>query len=537
MESNTIIIQSSVLKKALNEAKVSLQEHPHILNMGILKSVNKRGIDNIIETDKDHYFVHLSFQEYFAARYLIDALKGSQSEKAIQFIKNQKYNQRYTLAFTFAAGLLSESDANPYLKLFWDHILGEPLDLVGIRHFQLVISCLEETNNKSTFSRHAELLQRIAICIQNSFMMEDEIAQKYLLQSLKRAQSVACDQTIVNAIIISLQQTDNITKKAAFSFISKMTISNPSIPLMKSVINGLNDREEHVRANACDALGNMGEKAVTNEVITKLVSALGDQSKWVGRNACKALVKMGEKAATNEVITKLVSALGDQSSSVRANACEALKNMGEKAATNEVITKLVSALGDQSAVVRRNAREALVKMGEKAATNEVITTLVSSLRDHSYDVKWDACEALENMGEKAATNEVISQLLIRMNTGSDYVRSRAVEAVGNILSSSAVIKQLAAKIVADLCLCRSASYCLKNISEAELMSVLLPTENPDWVPAVIQITFLNGTAVTATENKIVLYGKTEPAELPIPDSILRQQLIDAFLDKRLYLSF
>jgi predicted NACHT family NTPase len=133
MESNKIIIPSSLLQKALNEAKVYLEEHPHILNMGILKSVNKQGISNRIETEKDHYFVHLSFQEYFAARYLINALKGSQTEKAIEFIKYQKYNQRYTLVFTFAAGLVSESDAKSYSNVFWENILGEPQDLVGIR--------------------------------------------------------------------------------------------------------------------------------------------------------------------------------------------------------------------------------------------------------------------------------------------------------------------------------------------------------------------------------------------------------------------
>jgi HEAT repeat protein len=574
MESNTIIIQSSALKKALNEAKVSLQEHPHILNMGILKSVNKRGIGNIIETDKDHYFVHLSFQEYFAASYLIDALKGSQSEKAIKFIKNHKYNQRYTLVFTFAAGLLSESDANPCLELFWDHILGEPLDLVGIRHLQLVIFCLEETNNESTFSRCNELLQWISICLQNSFMMEGEIAQEYLLQSLKRAQSVACDQTIVHVLITSLQHTDAKTKRAALSFISNMRISNPSIPLIKSVIKRLDDTDENVRAIACSALGNMGEKAATNEVITKLVSALGDQSssvriyactalgeigekaatnevitklvsalrdqsEWVRRRASEALGKMGEKAATNEVITKLVSALGDQSHDVRRNACEALEKMGEKAATNEVITKLVSALGDQSNDVRMYACEALGKMGEKAATNEVITKLVSALEDQSDDVRMYACYALVKMGEKAATNEVISQLLILMNTGSDYVHQKATNAVGNVLSSSAVIKQLAAKTVADICLCRNAFVCLRNISEDELMRVLLPTKNVNWLRAVIQLTFLRGAAVTATGSKIVLYGKTEPAELTIPDSVLRQQLIDAFREqrKKLYPSF
>jgi hypothetical protein len=80
---------------------------------------------------------------------------------------------------------------------------------------------------------------------------------------------------------------------------------------------------------------------------------------------------------------------------------------------------------------------------------------------------------------------------------------------------------------------------LKNISEDELINVYLITKNLNWLPAVIQLSLRKGTAVTATENKIVLYGKTEPAELPIPDSLLRQQLIDAFLEqrKRLHLSF
>jgi HEAT repeat protein len=248
---------------------------------------------------------------------------------------------------------------------------------------------------------------------------------------------------------------------------------------------------------------------------------------------------MGEKAATNEVINKLVSALGDQSDHVRKYACSALGKMGEKAATNEVISKLASALGDKRDYVRIYACEALVKIGEKAATNEVIIKLVSALGDERYYVTEYACEALGKMGEKAAANEVISQLVILMNTDIIGVRRAAAVAVGNILSSSAVIKQLAAKTVADLCLCGYASVCLINVSEDDLMSVLLPTKNLNWVRAVIQLTLLKGAAVTVTENKIVLYGKTEPAELPIPDLVLRQQLIDAFLEqrKRLHPSF
>jgi HEAT repeat protein len=704
MESNTIIIRSSILKKALNEAEVSSQEHPHILNIGILKSVNKQGISNRIETEKDHYFVHLSFQEYFAARYLINALKGSQAEKAIEFIKYQKYNQRYTLLFTFAAGLLSESDAKSHFNVFWDNILGEPQDLVGIRYMQLIILCMEETTDKSTLSRCAELFEWIAKCIQCSLSMEDQTIRRHLSQSLQRTPSVVCDQRIIKLFTDLLEHTNTINKTAILEFISDLKILNPPLPLITSVINRLDDRDPQVRENAykalrqmgekaatnevitklvsvlgnqsddirmtacyalgkmgekgatnavitklvstlgdqsndvrktaCEALGKIGEKAATNEVVTKLVSALGDQSNDVRRTACIVLGEMGEKAATNEVITKLVSVLGDQSNDVKRTACYALGRMGEKVATNEVITKLVSALGDESNGVRWNACYALGQMGEKAATNEVITKLLSALGDQSNYVRWiacyalgkmgekvatnevitkivsalgdendyvrmyacealgqmgekavtnevitklvsalgdesdavrlnackalgrmgekaatnevitkivnalaydseyytsNACEALENMGEKAATNEVISQLMVVMNNYRSYY---AANAVGSVLSSSAVVKQLAPEIVADVCLCRYASNCLRNISEDELINVYLTTENPNLLPSLFQLILLRGAAVTAIENKIVVYGKTEPVELPIPNLALRQQLIDAFTNQR-----
>ena len=116
MENSTILIQPTLLRKACNEVKISSQQHPHILNLGILKSFRKQGIGNLIEMNKVHYFIHLSFQEYFAARYLIHLLKGSQTEKAIGFIKYQKYNRRYTLLFSFAAGLLNDRDERALAK-------------------------------------------------------------------------------------------------------------------------------------------------------------------------------------------------------------------------------------------------------------------------------------------------------------------------------------------------------------------------------------------------------------------------------------
>jgi hypothetical protein len=98
--------------------------------------------------------------------------------------------------------------------------------------------------------------------------------------------------------------------------------------------------------------------------------------------------------------------------------------------------------------------------------------------------------------------------------------------------------ELAPKTVADLCVCEFAEDCVKNISEEAVINAYLISRNFRWVPAVIQLTALKGTAITVTENKIIVYGQKEPIELPISDSILRARLVDAFLQQRngLYLS-
>ncbi|CAF1488706.1 unnamed protein product [Adineta steineri] len=433
MKSSTIILRPNLLRKALNEENVSLHNHPHILNMGILKSFKKQGIDTQIETDKDHYFVHLSFQEYFAGRYLIKALKDSSThQEEIKFIQREKYNQRYALVFTFLSGLSSEDDANTCLDIFWELILTPPIDLFGIRHMQLVISCIEETSSQSTIPQHTLLIEWIVECIHYNLFTGNQIIRDCLAQSLRRAPSVVSNQRIINVLIHLLKNDESKIRIAVLSFISEMNSSNLPVALINLVAIALEDKNERIRRSACEALGNMGEKAATNEVITKLVSALEDEKGSVVESAYDALEKMGEKAAINEVITKLVSALQDESDNVIKSACEALGKMGEKAATNEAITKLVDALEDERGNVVASAYEALEKMGEKAATNEVITKLVDALKDERGSVVASAREALEKMGEKAAKNEELNREISALEDQSQLVRWNECQDLGNI---------------------------------------------------------------------------------------------------------
>ncbi|CAF0722390.1 unnamed protein product [Adineta steineri] len=279
MKSNTIILRPNLLRKALNEEKVSLHNHPHILNMGVLKSFNKQGINTQIETDKDHYFVHLSFQEYFTARYLLKALKESSThQEEIKFIQREKYNQRYALVFIFLSGLSSEDDTNICLNIFWELLLTPPIDLFGIRHMQLVISCIEETSSQSTIPQHTVLVEWIAECIKYNFSAENQMIRQCLTQSLRKAPSVITNQRIINAFIHLLQNDNPYIRIAVLSFISETKSSNLAGALINLVAIALEDENTWIRRNACQVLGNIVEKAATNEVITKLVSILGDEA-------------------------------------------------------------------------------------------------------------------------------------------------------------------------------------------------------------------------------------------------------------------
>ena len=469
MENNSIFLGPDLLKKISKETKICSESNSEILNMDILKSVDKQGIDTAQPTDKDHYFIHLSFQEYFAARYLSKALQNSQDDEAVAFIRQHKYNRRYTLLFSFTAGLLNEDDIKSYFDLFWDTLLGIPMDLIGVRHLQIVIACMEQIHNKTMLQRHSSLLEWIFNCLTSAFLFHNNSVHNHLLQSLRAAQSIVSDVVFIKFLIDSLGEDDVCVKNAALRFIAQLDINDPTDALIKSVLANLNDTSERVRLSACDALGNIGVKTETKKVISQLMRALGDQSKDVRTSACYALGDIARKVATNEVINQLASGLRGQREDVRSSACLALGMIGVKTETKKVISQLMRALGDQSKDVRSSACLALGMIGEKAETNEVIKQLVAALEDQSEEVRSSACFALGEMGEKAETNEVINQLMNALGDQSEDVRNSACYALGEI-GKKAVTDEVIRQLVSALGdqseeVRSSACYALGEIGE------------------------------------------------------------------------
>ena len=445
MVKNTVLIRKELLQKVIEEINCSSQAFQRILNIGILKSYEDGPTGNQVESDKHHYFVHLSFQEYFAARYVCKALKDHGDQRVMRLIQTQKYDRHFALMLTFASGLLTNAKDDATLNRFWDLLHNKYRDLIGFRHLQLLIPCIDEGRCSDSIKTKDRIVHYITDWLQYILSLKHCILRQRLQYLLRTCTTLAEQSAIQNVFLHQLHTEDQTIVENVLLLISTMPPSDSSAKLFPLVYGHLNAKNSAIRKTAVMALAKLGEKVSTSEVISRLIVSLRDTDGRVRKSAYEALGSLGEKAATSEVIDALVISLRDSDSVVRESACEALGRLGEKAATSEVINRLVISLEDSDECVRWSACRALRSLDEKAATSEVINRLVISLGDIDNNVRKSACWVLGTLGEKAATSEVINRLVISLRDSDEFVRSRAYKALGRLgekAATSEVINRL-----------------------------------------------------------------------------------------------
>lgn len=160
--------------KHLNPVNID-RDHPLLLG-SILPHLSFLRTSNPFAqcSDQSYHFIHLTFQEYFAARYFARQWSHGSDLKSLmfnhqkdfkpaEFLAKYKYDQRFNVMWRFAAGLLDvlddkgEHQATCFLKVIEE----EPRDLLGPAHQRLVMHCLSEVVSSgglgfSTYEKHLE---------------------------------------------------------------------------------------------------------------------------------------------------------------------------------------------------------------------------------------------------------------------------------------------------------------------------------------------------------------------------------------------
>ena len=405
----------------------------------------------VLRAPKQFGFLHLTFQEYFAALELT-----RNSLQMAQRIHEVRHRPRWEEPILLAiASRQSPDDADMLVR---SAILAEgelaqqqgfkPSEYEDILHRDLFLAarCLADD-----VPVYPELRQQIVnrLCELYFDPKTHDSLTEGIRQSFALLGGSKATDDLIEVLLGRLTDSEKSVRSAAVRELGAMGEKVASNQVITALIQLLSDSEEYVQSAAAEALGAMGEKAASDQVIAALVERLADSDEDVRYVAAWALGNLGEKATSEQVLTALIERLADSDEDVRSAAARALGAMGEKAANDQVIAALIQLLSDSEGGVRSAAADALGAMGEKAASEQALTALVERLADSEWNVRYVATWTLGNLGEKAASDQALTVLVERLANSEGNVRSAAARGLG-VMGEKAANDQVLTALVERL---------------------------------------------------------------------------------------
>ena len=203
--------------KILNQMQLPADQIRNLLKIGIFKIVGED--KNILEKDiyKDCYFIHLTFQEYFASVKLTRLLASNviqELNEGLEFVRSKKYSRKFERVIWLASGILAQNATSEAgkraLNNFWYVMLNENLDLGHLKHALLVAKCLEESGEYLLPNREQILLQIKQIIEEN--IIDSIDAQSYLAQAPGIIKEISLEEYLLDKLekVVSADELEKV---------------------------------------------------------------------------------------------------------------------------------------------------------------------------------------------------------------------------------------------------------------------------------------------------------------------------------------
>ncbi|MCJ7471087.1 HEAT repeat domain-containing protein [Candidatus Bathyarchaeota archaeon] len=179
-------------------------------------------------------------------------------------------------------------------------------------------------------------------------------------------------------------------------------------PNVERLIKALKDEDFHVRIEAAEALGKIGDERAVEPLIEALKDKY-DKDRGVRMIAARALGEIGEPA-----VGPLIEALKDKDNYVRRDAAGAL---------GEISWQPKDDVEKAYYLIAKEQWDELVKLGKPA-----VEPLIEALKDKYWPVQSGAARVLGKIGDARA----VEQLIETLRDGNEGVRAWAGDALVKI---------------------------------------------------------------------------------------------------------
>ncbi|EXJ86926.1 hypothetical protein A1O3_03880 [Capronia epimyces CBS 606.96] len=396
------------------------------------------------------HFLHLTFQEYFAARYFVRRWRSQSPLECLQpdnrsveeispasFLQKHKHQQNYNIMWRFVVGLLQpgEDDTRRFFKTIGEHS--------HIRHQRLIMQCLSEVSHSNS-SNDLVLLRR---------ELEDKTSEWLRLRdNFKFARYLASGMEFPRQMLDSiLREGPDQAKISVLNALQSWPRLQPYI--INSMGSLLDEKNNGVRSAAVEVL--RGQSSLSDEILNQVVARLQDQDRDV---RCDALgVLQGQSSLSDEILNQVVAQLQDEYWAVRYTALRVLRD--QSSLSDEILNQVVAQLQDEYWEVRYKALHVL-QVHSSLLSDEILNQVVARLQDQDRDVRCEALHVLRH--QSSLSDEILNQVVARLQDENRAVRCTAlyVLQVHSSLLSDEILNQVEARLQDQDSRVRSAAAAL-----------------------------------------------------------------------------
>ncbi len=433
------------------------------------------------EAERHYHFLHLTFQEFFAAKFLVQHIHayakeigkrptsttfGAQSRLSVApsqeeleaFIATHKYDLRYEIVWSMVGGLLKGAAA----EYFFIVLNQPPLDLIGGRHDQLMLDLLIHLHAEAVDQLEKLLMQRMLLEFK---LNKSEISVLGQLEAFPE-----------HLLLMGLERFEFESHKIQIiqTLGARLSLSEVAISVL---IEASQDEYSAIRIAAAEALGN--HKMLSENTISALIMIVrnDEDAKYA---AAKALGNQN-KLPENAISTLVAFLQKEKSHAVRSAAAVALG--GQHTRPENVISALTAALQDAEWTVRDAAARALGNQND--LSEKAISTLIVLLKEGSNSVKSAAAKALSG-GWKILSEKSIQALIVAIKNEEWYVKSSAAIALsGQRKFSENAISALITVLQNENSSAKSAAAKALSgqeaLPESAIQALIAALQDEDWV--------------------------------------------------------
>jgi HEAT repeat protein len=417
-----------------------LYEQPQFCQMtdDVLDRLSFLRTSDTSSQDKSYHFLHLTFQEFFAAQYYVrcwisesskpllclkgDYIKGKDTMRISpqKFLEKEKYSGRYDVFWRFVIGLLHDFDEE-HVSSFLENIEREPRDLLGPAHQRLLMHCFSEIPQSEDSEQRGSsnifllrLRERMELgCIKWSDYEDKSLKEVRLCSETEFPEHVLCEMLEKSFLQRGTTHRGKILTALAHRW-------HMSSKLMGIAAKFMDDDDGHVRRAALFALG--AQSPWPAEILQAVTCRLDDEDVDVRRAAIDTLGK--QSPWPPEILQAVTCRLADGDWYVRRAAVDALGTQSPW--PPEILEAVTCRLAYRDWYVRQAAIDALGT--QSPWPPEILQAVTCRLDDDEWYVRRAAIDALGTQTPWSA--QILQLITCQLDDKHADVRQASIDALG-----------------------------------------------------------------------------------------------------------